>query len=149
MPPSAGRTRSSLPTIHADAIPTAHSSAPDEECQGGKANWPPHPEAQDNQSDPGRFPQFVKPCANVNYIYITTGRRSACQGEQGRQLASPTRQIILPPSRKAVLPRQTLRDAPKPSGLRMLLMQKTRPMSHYADADRPLVQGGVRPNPFR
>src|SRR6516165_4566561 len=64
MPPSAGRTRSSLPTIHADAFPTAHSSAPDEECQGGKANWPPHPEAQDNQRDPGRFPQFVKPCNN-------------------------------------------------------------------------------------
>src|SRR5262249_7155704 len=79
MPPSPGGTRRSIPSTHAPAFRGSHSSAPHNECQGGKTKRPPDEEAEDHERNPGWFSQLIKLCndwhrwprsVNVNHIYM-------------------------------------------------------------------------------
>src|SRR5262245_7897309 len=89
LPPGPGLTHLvglSGPASHA-TFPATHSSAPNDEGQGGKADRPPDAEAEDHQRDPGRFSQLIELrndrhrglAVNVNHIYIAKGLRPACQ----------------------------------------------------------------------
>src|SRR5215472_13287788 len=59
VPPSPGGTRRSIPSSHAPAF---HSSAPHNECQGGKSKRPPDEEAEDHERNPGWFSQLIELC---------------------------------------------------------------------------------------
>src|SRR5215470_7559146 len=73
-----------LPTVHTVMVPTAHSSAPDDEGQRRKAQRPPETKPEDHEGDPGGPSQLVQLCndrhdgltivngvarVNVNHIY--------------------------------------------------------------------------------
>src|SRR5215471_1531811 len=62
VPPSPGGTRRSIPSSHAPAFRGSHSSAPHNECQGGKTKRPPDEEAEDHERNPGWFSQLIELC---------------------------------------------------------------------------------------
>src|SRR5262249_36156466 len=65
LPPSPGRTHlvhRSIPTSRAPVFRGSHSSAPHNECQGGKTKRPPDEEAEDHERNPGWFSQLIELC---------------------------------------------------------------------------------------
>src|SRR5262249_58479881 len=78
----------SVPKAHT-SFRGSHSSAPHNECQGGKTKRPPDEEAEDHERNPGWFSQLIKLCndwhrwprpVNVNHIYMAKIISAACQG---------------------------------------------------------------------
>src|SRR5215475_6947839 len=95
MPPSPRGTHlvhRSIPTSRAPAFRGSHSSAPHNECQGGKTKRPPDEEAEDHERNPGWFSQLIElrndrhsgliiaaSFVNVNHIYMCKIIWVACQ----------------------------------------------------------------------
>src|SRR2546421_11466574 len=85
MPPSPGSR--SIPASDVPAFRGSHSSAPHNECQGGKTKRPPDEEAEDHERNPGWFSQLIELCndwhsglVNVNHIYMAKVISADCQG---------------------------------------------------------------------